>query len=141
MASPSDGLDPRPGFSMDFDPKYRVLRVSAVGVVTDRTLYAVDGAVRQFLSAEGADLGIFDYSAATEFQVTARCVRSFAAKKAANPPMKLRIAIAPQPAAYGLNRMYGVLIEGKRSDFQVVRTMEEAEELIGLGKLDFCRKL
>lgn len=37
--------------------------------------------------------------------------------------------------------MYEMLVEGRRSDFQVVRTMEEAEALIGLGPLNFSRAL
>ncbi|MBI3476085.1 MAG: hypothetical protein HY010_10160 [Acidobacteria bacterium] len=100
-----------------------------------------DAAVRQFLADEGADFGIFDYSAVTEIRVTSTYVQSFATKDPAHPPMKLRVAVAPQTVAYGLSRMYGLLIEGKRSDYQVVRTLKEAEELIGLGTLDFTRKL
>jgi hypothetical protein len=143
MASASSGADPtpKPGLYLDFDPKPRVLRVSLVGAVTDGTLTMADAAVRRFLSDEGATYGIFDYSAVTELDVTANYVRSIADNSPAVPPMKLRIAVAPQTVIYGMNRMYGLLIEGKRSDFEIVRTMGQAEALIGLGKLDFSRRL
>jgi hypothetical protein len=131
---------PRPGLYMDFDPKNRVLKVSLVGVVTDGTMALADAAVRGFLCNEGAVFSIFDYSAVTDLDVTANYVRSIADNPPANPPVRLRIAVAPQTMIYGMNRMYGLLIDGKRSDFEIVRTMEEAEALIGLGKLDFsCR--
>ena len=143
MSSASTGLQstPSPGLHMDFDPNHRVLRVSLVGVVTDGTMVMRDGAVRQFLYCEGAAFSIYDYSAVTKLDVTASYVRSIADNPPAKPPVKLRIAVTPQTVIYGMNRMYGLLIDGKRSDFEIVRTMEEAEALIGLGTLDFSRRL
>jgi hypothetical protein len=143
MASTSAGLEssPSPGLHMDFDPSHRVLRVSLVGVVTDGTMVNAERAVRKFISDEGATFSIYDYSAVTKLAVTANYVRSIANNPPAKPPVKLRIAVAPQTVIYGINRMYGLLIDGKRSDFEIVRTMEEAEALIGLGKLDFARRL
>jgi len=143
MNSPGEApqVPPQYGFTMDFDPVHRVLRLSEFAVVTDETMILGDRRVRQFLADEGADFGIFDYSTATEFLVTAHYVRAIAENAPPPRPMKLRVAIAPQTVAYGLNRMYSLLIEQKRSDFQTVRTMKEAEDLIGLGKLDFSRTL
>lgn len=143
MSSSTAAPSPQPqsGFHIDFDPVHRVLRVSPFGVVTDEIVANADKAVRQFLADEGAEFGIFDYSAAAEVRVTTGYVKAFAELAAPARPMKLRIAVAPQAALYGLNRMCGMLIEGKRSDFQVVRSMKEAEDLIGLGSLDFSRRL
>jgi len=131
------------GFLMDFDPAHRVLRVRPHGVITNDILIAADVAVRQFLAAEGADFGLYDYSAVSDLQVTTENVRDFAGKEppAATIRMKLRIAIAPQPFVYGMNRMYETLLESKRTDFAVVRTMAEAEAMLGLGTLIFSRAL
>jgi hypothetical protein len=125
------------GFSIDFDSRHRVLRVSPFGIITDELMSNADAAVRRFLAQEGAQFGIFDYSAVTQLTVSSEYVRAVAQNKPAVPPMKLRVAIAPQPTIYGMNRMYSILIDGKRSDFQVVHTMREAEDLIGLGTLTF----
>jgi hypothetical protein len=130
------------GFSMDFDPARRVLRVSFHEIVSDQTMMQAGAAVRQFLDEEGADFGIFDYSGLTGFTVTPEYVRTAATNKPAARPMKLLIAVAPQTEVYAMNRMYELLIEGKRAmDFQVVRTMREAETCIGLGTLNFSRAL
>ena len=125
------------GFSIDFDSRHRVLRVSPFGIITDEIMSNADAAVRRFLAQEGAQFGIFDYSAVTQLLVSSEYVRDVAQNKPAVPSMKLRVAIAPQPMIYGMNRMYSSLIDGKRSDFQVVHTMSEAEALIGLGTLTF----
>lgn len=114
-----------------------MLRVSPFGIITDEIMSNADATVRRFLAHEGAQFGIFDYSAVTQFTVSSGYVRAVAQKKPAVPSMKLRVAIAPRPAIYGMNRMYSILIDGKRSDFQIVHTMREAEDLIGLGTLTF----
>jgi hypothetical protein len=141
VVSTASAPQPQSGFTIDFDPTHNVLRVRAFGVISDETLISADAAVRTFLTDKGADFGVFDYSAVTNLMVTSEYVRSVARYEPASPPMKLRIAVAPQPVIYGMNRMYSILIEGKRSDFQVVHTMKEAEELIGLGALDFSRSV
>jgi hypothetical protein len=141
MASPSGSWRPDLGYFMDFDPKHRVLRVTAGEIVTEAILQAADAAVRQFVSAEGSCFGIFDYSAVTDLDVSAGFVRTVAESDPTTPPMKLRIAIAPQPVVYGMNRMYEQLLERRRADFQVVRTLEEAEVLLGFGPLEFSRRL
>jgi hypothetical protein len=115
------------GFSIDFDSRHRVLRVSLFGIITDEIMSDADATVRRFLAQEGAQFGIFDYSPVTQMRVSSDYVRDVAENKAAVPSMKLRVAIAPQPVTYGMNRMYSSLIDGKRSDFQVVHTMSEAE--------------
>ena len=125
------------GFSIDFDSRHRVLRVSPFGIITDEIMSNADAAVRRFLAQEGAQFGIFDYSAVTQLLVSSGYVRDIAKNKPAVPSMKLRVAIAPQPMIYGMNRMYSTLIDGKRSDFQVVHTMSEAEAMVGLGTLTF----
>ena len=128
-------------FSLDFDPAHRVLRVRAFGVLTDDILGAADLAVRKFLADEGADFGLFDYSGVSELRVTTACVRDFADKEPPSARMKMRIAIAPQTPIYGINRMYATLLEPKRTDFAVVRTMAEAEAMLELGPLVFSRAL
>ena len=125
------------GFSVDFDPLHRVLRVCLFGIITDEIMSNADAALRRFLAQEGAEFAIFDYSAVTRLPVSTEYVRAVARNKPAARSIKLRVAIAPQPMIYGMNRMYGILIDGKRSDFQVVQTMKEAEALIGLGTLSF----
>ncbi len=126
---------------MDFDPAHRVLRVCLFGVLTNDILVAADVAVRRFLADEGADFGLFDYSAVSDLQVTAEYVRNVAENEPPSAGMKMRVAIAPQAVVYGMNRMYGILLESKRTDFAVVRTMAEAEALLGLGTLIFSRAL
>lgn len=128
-------------FVLDFDPAHRVLRVRLCGVLTNDILVAADVAVRKFLADEGADFGLFDYSAVAEVQVTAEQVRDFAENEPPSARMKMRIAVAPQAVVYGMNRMYGIVLESKRTDFAVVRTMAEAEAMLGLGRLFFSRAL
>jgi len=143
MTSPGTASEqpPQSGYSIDFDATRRVLRVSGFGVITIELMNDADTAVRQFVADEGANFEIIDFSAVTEFRVTASEVRSFAQMPPTSPPFKLRVSVAPATVVYGMNRMYDLLIAGRRSDFQVVRTRKEAEALIGLGTLDFSRRL
>lgn len=83
MSSGSEA-GPQSGFSMDFDPAHRVLRVSGFGVLTMKIINEADSAMRQFLADEGADFAVCDYSRVTALRVTANEVQLYAEKPA--PP-------------------------------------------------------
>ena len=124
-------------FLLDFDSKHRVVRMRLLGRVTNTVLESADITLRKFLAENRVEYVILDFSGVSSFPVTSTYLRSLALKPPPDRPPKLRIAVAPQLVVYGMGRMYAMLVEESRTDFEVVKTMEEAETRLALGSLHF----
>lgn len=80
--------------------------------------------------------GLLDLSELTGLQASFEELRLFAKDKNGGPfsVNSCCVALAPQDFAYGVARMYQTLRE-KLGDFRVVRSVEEARELLGLDQV------
>jgi hypothetical protein len=78
---------------------------------------------------------LLDMSELTGLEASFEGLRHFAQAKDGDPfsANSRCVAVAPQDFAYGVARMYQTLRE-KQGDFQVVRTMEQAHKLLGIGQ-------
>jgi hypothetical protein len=97
---------------------------------------AAQNAVRRLMTTEGPSSVIADLSLIEIEQVPGYFVRSLAWTPSAIPPGKRLILVAPQPVIYGLSRMFH-LWRGETSYYKIVRTREEAYELLDLEAPDF----
>jgi hypothetical protein len=123
-------------FSTEFDAENKILRLSVHGDVTDQLL--LDG--HAFLEACCARLGpchcIVDYTAAGKIKISSAGIRHLASKPPIFPMDCLVLNVAPDNVMFGMARMFQSMSE-TRTNFRVVRTIQEALDLINVESPNF----
>ena len=125
------------GYFFEFDPVNKILRCCRSGRVTDALVFEVYSEAQRLLESRSPCRGIDDFSAVTEFAVSADTIKKLADMSAFSVIEPL-VIVAPQAHLYGMSRMYSILTEATRR-VQVVRTMEEAYSLLGVNSPQFGR--
>jgi hypothetical protein len=118
----------------EFDSTNKLLVARLDGRLTDKSLKEFYEAVRKHATATDARMGIADFSAVTEFDVSSQMIRELAGREPAVPDATLRprTIAAPQKFAYGMFRMFQLLGETTRPLLTVVHTMDEALAQFGI---------
>jgi hypothetical protein len=119
-------------YTLQVDPDHRVLLVTLGKVVTEASVLAAYTAVEQFMALHGPHSGITDLSGVEKFHVKADFVWFLATKPPAVPGKMSRIVVAPRLDVYGLSRMFQTLRDNQGVCLEVVHTLMEAFELLGL---------
>ena len=117
----------------EFDPVNGILRGRIEGPVTDQSIKEFYGRAGQYVARVHPRGGLMDFSGVTSFDVSSETIRQLAHQAPALPdPALPRVVIAPSGLTYGLLRMFQAVGGSTRPNLQVVRTQEEAYELLGL---------
>jgi hypothetical protein len=126
------------GLRVEFDEVNKLSRIRVEGRLTDQSLADISVASQENSGAINACACIVDLSSVSEFAVTAGFIRKLAAQKSklANA-QRLCFIVAPQTHAYGLCRMFQILAEATRPLLQIVHTVGEAFEAIGIQSPHF----
>jgi hypothetical protein len=124
-------------YSLQADPEHRVVLVTLGRVVTEESALAAYTAVEQFIAAQGPHSGITDLSDVEKLRVSADFVWRLAAKAPMIPDGMSRIAVAPRPHIYGMSRMFQITARQQGRLPDVVHTLQEAFELLGLESPQF----
>ena len=124
-------------FSLQADPEHRVLLVTLGKIVTEASALAAYTAVEQFIVAEGPHSGITDLSYVEKLNVSSDFIRCLAAKPPMIPDGMSRIMVAPRTDIYGVSRMFQLLRDSRGSYLEVVHTLKEAFELLGMESPHF----
>jgi hypothetical protein len=121
-----------------FDEKNRVLLTTLEGHITEAEFEEFYNIVPLYAARMKPLGGIIDFSGVTRLDVRMEKVRSFAfappALRNSNLP---RVIVAPDPAVYGLARMFQTLSEQTRPLLYVVHSMKEAYEELRLENARF----
>lgn len=125
------------GFGLEYDAANRVVRWSLDGEITDEAFSANLKLVAEALATLSAKSGIVDLSAVTILKVSNRVLMELAESDPILPAAFPRVIVAPRDSIYGLARMFTTLSEETRPNLHVVRTMDEAYELLGLESPKF----
>lgn len=124
------------GFILSFDATQKVLFIQIVGDVTDDIVLDGYQKTREWIAVHGQCSQISDYSSATSVKLTAEAIRKLASLPPLVSDQFLRIVVAPQDSVFGMARMFGAYGGQTRSRVDVVRTLREASELLGVTSLD-----
>ncbi len=126
------------GFRFEFEPVHKILLCRFEGRLTDRSLGEFYRAGLKHWAATDARAAISDYSSA-EWAVSAEFIRELTNQEPAvtEPAERPRVVVAPSTVGFGLARMFQIVGERKRPRLQVVRTMEEAFEALGIESPHF----
>jgi hypothetical protein len=123
---------PSMGTRCEFDEVNKILLVRFDGHLTDELLLEGYATIRQYSISTDSQAAIFDFSDVTRFDITSKFVRRLAQNEPAMPKadQRPRIAVVPQTHAFGLARMFQIVSETTRPLFSVVRTVDDALEVL-----------
>jgi len=129
--------DVRVDFTLQSDAEHRVLLVTLGKIVTEASALAGYTAVELFIAAQGPHSGITDLSGVEKLNVSSDFIRFLAAKPPMIPDGMSRIAVASRADIYGVSRMFQLLRDCRGSYLEVIHTLKEAFELLGLESPHF----
>jgi hypothetical protein len=123
--------------AMGFDRQRNVLLLTLLDTFDNGTLAVMDAACATFFDAEGPSHSIFDFTSTQKVVMAPLSLE----RRAHKPAMCVgfeRVIVVPQPELHALAEKF----RRQQSDAglpapHVVRTMPEAERLLGLGLLVF----
>jgi len=124
-------------FTLQSDSEHRVLLITLGKIVTEASALATYTAVEQFIAAEGPHSGITDLSGVEKLNVSSDFIRFLAAKPPMIPDGMSRIAVAPRTDIYAVSRMFQLLRDSRGRSLEVLRTLKEAFELLGMESPHF----
>lgn len=124
-------------FTLDFDAKNNILRVTLEGRVTDAILVECYAAVARYMATHQPCPMLADNSAVTKFEVSTGTMQELAESAPALPTRYMRVFVAPEDSVYGMARMFQMLGEKKRPNLHVVRTLDEAYSLLRVESPEF----
>jgi hypothetical protein len=128
-------------YVIDLDPVHRVLRGTVTSAFTDEGCTDLYWTIERIASQGGPYAGILDLSQAPAFPISARTLRVLSTTDPALPVGRLRVIVATEPVAYGLARMFELMRDSMGGELQVVRSLEEAYDLLGVRSSDFTRRV
>ena len=120
------------GYSFEFDEANNVLRVTWKGPLTDNPLIEEVAKARKFLASRPGVRGIADYSGVTAENLSSEAIRRVAWAPTQGEERAIVVSVVSNDMAFGLARMFSMLTEQQRPNRPVVRTMEEAYQLLKL---------
>jgi hypothetical protein len=125
-------------YRFDYDSTNRILRCRFEGRLTAEELANYLRIVGQYVAQTGPRGGITDLSAVTFIKATPEGVRRLANLKPAVPLMnRPRVVLAPSDYTYGMARMFEIEAVDVRPNLHVVRTLKEAQAILGVQEFRF----
>lgn len=118
-------------FSLDYDEKNRVLRITISGIVGSEELELIDQALLEFIARQGQVRGIFDYTDVQAYSVPDSRLR----QRAQQPPVmeQAKVIVASRMICGEAARAYGRhQRDAGRKEAPIVRSLEEAYTLLAL---------
>ena len=118
-----------------------MLRTTVTTAVTDESFQEIYRSVARLSATGGPYASILDLSQVADFPVSPETIRVFAATSPAVPGGRPRVMVAPQSALYGLARMFELHRDSMGVQVQVVKSLDEAYELLRVTPQDFIQRL
>lgn len=120
-------------FDYTIDKQHRLVLSTVWGVVTTQEIREHDHRLRNDPDFDPTFYQLADYTAITELAVTADEVRQFAQVKLFSPDAR-RGFVAPEPAVYGVGRMFQTYREMSRvgEHVQIFRDRSAALQWLGM---------
>jgi hypothetical protein len=129
-------------YQVDLDPTHQVLRVTVTAaVLTHELAEECCLSVARIASRGGPYATIWDLSGVTGTTASANDVRSRAYRGPAVSGARVRVLVGKAPVIYGLLRMLELISDCLNEQLQVVWSMEEAYEIVGVRPEDFTERL
>ena len=128
-------------YSIDLDPEHRVIRLTIKAIVTEELAEDCYKSLSFIASRGGPYAAIFDLSGVTGTTLSPDAVRGLAGRAPAVPAGRPRVIVADEPWIFGLARMFQICRDSLGEQFHVVRSLEEAYEMVGVRPEDFTQRI
>jgi hypothetical protein len=129
-------------YQIDLDTKHGVIRATiTTTVLTHELAEECYRSVALAASRGGQYAAIWDLSQVTSTTVSSDQVRGRARRAPAVPAGRTRVVVAKEPVIYGFCRMIELSRDPMGGELQVVRSLEEAYEIVGVRPEDFTERL
>jgi hypothetical protein len=126
-------------YQVEFDFVHRILRARFIGRVTDEDLLAVYRFGQENVTRFDPLCGITDFSHATSVGFSAESMRELARMKPIMPDASRPVVfVAPTQELFGMARMFELQGADSRPNLRVVRTAEEAYQILNVRDPQFA---
>jgi hypothetical protein len=135
-------MDYQADYRVDLDPAHSVIRLTVTAeIVTLELAEDIYRHISEVTSQGGPYAAIFDLSGVKRSTIPADAIRSFALRAPAVPEGRPRVEVAKEPSIYGLARMFQLYRDFMGAQYEVVHSLEEAYDMIGVHPEDFTECL
>jgi hypothetical protein len=126
-------------FHFEFEPVDKILLARFEGRLTDESAAEFYAAIRKYATETAANAGIADFSAVSEFAVSAEFIQELARSEPAMPDSarRPRLLVAPTTIGFEIMLTFQIVREPTRPLLLVVHTLDEAFEALGLQSPHF----
>lgn len=114
------------------DASDRLVVVTCFGEVDDAEVLGTGAVIRSHPEFDPSFSEIVDLSEVSGGDISTQAIRELSLRESIFSPTSMHVAVAPQPVAFGLTRMFQGLAGQRRPNVVVVRTMEDARKALGL---------
>jgi hypothetical protein len=129
-------------YYIDLDPTHSVVRLTVTArIVTLRTAEDCYRALARLAGGGGPYAAIYDLSRAIGTTLPTNLVRYYARRTPAIPMGRPHVVVGKEPHIYGLARVFQMCREFIGEQFDVVRSLEEAYDLVGARPEDFTERV
>jgi hypothetical protein len=128
-------------YAIDLDPAHRVIRLTMTAVVTEELAEECYRSLSFIASRGGPYAAIFDLSGVTSTTLSPDAVRGLARRAPAIPAGRPRVIVAEEPWVFGMARMFQICRDFLGEQFHVVRSLEEAYDMIGVRSENFTERI
>jgi hypothetical protein len=135
-------MDYQVDYRVDLDPAHSVIRLTVTAeIVTLELAEDIYRHLSEVTSQGGPYAAIFDLSGVKRSTIPAEAIKSFALRAPAVPEGRTRVEVAKEPSVYGLARMFQLYRDFMGGQYQVVHSLEQAYDMIGVRPEDFTECL
>ena len=129
-------------YEVDLDPTHSVIRLTVMAeTVTNELAEEIYQHLSEATSSGGPYAAIYDLSATKHTTMPTNTVRSYARRPPSVPMGRKHVVVGTEPVIFGLARLFQMSGEAIGSEFQVVHTVQEAYDIVGVCPEDFTECL
>ena len=129
-------------YAVDLDPTHAVIRLTVTAeIVTPELAEECYNCLARIGSRGGPYAAIYDLSAATDATLPTELVRHYGRRAPSVPLGRTHVLVAKAPSIFGLAHIFQTCAEFVGHQFEVVQSVEEAYDLVGVRPEDFTERL
>ncbi len=126
-------------YHFEFDPENKILLLRFEGRLTDNLIPELYWATRKYSIATDARVGIYDFSAVTDFALSPEMILDLANRQPAMPDAarRPRFIVAPATLGMGLSRLIELTTSDRSPLLKIVLSADEAFAAVGVQSPHF----
>jgi len=127
-------------YQIDLDPKHSVIRLTVME--DDVSLECAEDVYKHLSQLRGGPYAaIYDLTMAKHTTIPTHVVRAFAKRPPPLQTERKHVVVGKEAHIFGLARLFQICSDNVGKEFEVVHTLEEAYEFLGVRPEDFTERL